>query len=73
MGHLKYYFQSHVCLSIRLLCVVRVCVRRLAPIPAGKSQDVTNKRSFICLRGDKNVLGATPEVPAAREPRIVSL
>ena len=30
---------------------VRVCVRRLAPIPADESQDVTNKSCSICLRG----------------------
>ena len=36
------------------LCVhpfVRSSVRRLAPIPAGESQDVTNKSCSICLRG----------------------
>ena len=35
------------------------CVRRLAPIPAGESQDVTNKSCYIHLRGDKNALGVT--------------
>ena len=37
------------------LCVhpsVCLCVRRLAPIPAGESQDVTNKSCSICLRDD---------------------
>ena len=48
--NLKHYFQRHVCLSIRPS--VRVCVRRLAPIPAGESQDVTNKSCSICLRDD---------------------
>ena len=45
------------------LCVhplVSACVRRLAPIPAGESQDVTNKSCSICLRGDKNTLRVTP-------------
>ena len=32
---------------------VRPCVQRLAPIPAGESQD---KSCYICLRGDKNAL-----------------
>ena len=31
---------------------VRACVRRLAPIPAGESQDVTNKSCSICLKDD---------------------
>ena len=31
---------------------VRVCVRRLAPIPAGESQDVTNKSCSIYVRSD---------------------
>ena len=43
---LMYCSQRHVCLSIRL------SVRRLAPIPAGESQDVTNKSCSICHRGD---------------------
>ena len=43
--NLKYYFQRHVCLSIRS-CMCALCVRRLAPIPAGESQDVTNKSSL---------------------------
>ena len=52
--NLKYYFQRHVCLSIRpsVRSSVRPSVRRLAPIPAGKSQDVTNKSCSICLRDD---------------------
>ena len=34
------------------LCAsVRVSVQRLAPIPAGESQNVTNKNCSICLRG----------------------
>ena len=47
--NLKYYFQRHVCVSIRSF--VRSSVQRLAPIPAGESQDVTNKSCSICLRG----------------------
>ena len=39
---------------------VLVSVRRLAPIPAGDSQDVTNKSYSICLRDDKNALTVTP-------------
>ena len=56
--HLKHYFQRHVCLSIRpyVRTYVRPCVRRLAPIPAGESQDVTNKSCSICLMGDKKAL-----------------
>ena len=56
LPYLKYYFQRHVCLSIRTYVrpYVRTCVRRLAPIPAGESQDVTNTSCSICLRGDKN-------------------
>ena len=52
--YLKYYFQRHVCVSIRPLVspLVSTCVRRLAPIPAGESQDVTNKSCSICLMGD---------------------
>ena len=48
-NNLKYYFQRHVCLSIRALSVVRcpLSVRRLAPIPAGKSQDVTNNVPYV--------------------------
>ena len=37
-------------------------VRRLAPIPAGESQDVTNNSCSICLR--------VPGVPGAPEPRM---
>ena len=36
--------------SVRPL--VSTCVQRLAPIPAGESQDVTNKSCSICLRDD---------------------
>jgi len=36
--------------------IVHASVRRLAPIPAGESQDVTNKSFSICLMGDKNAL-----------------
>ena len=59
--HLKYYFQRHVCVSIRPLVspYVRACVRRLAPIPAGESQDVV-----------PYVVGLTPGVPGAPEPRM---
>jgi len=57
--HLKYYLQRHVCASIRPLSVHVLCVRRLATIPAGESQDVTNKSCSICLRGDKNALWRT--------------
>ena len=59
-SNLKYYFQRHVCLSIHA-CVrpsVRASVRRLTPIPAGESQDVTNKSCSICL-----VLGVDPWGP----------
>ena len=38
--------------SLSILPFVRPCVRRLAPIPSGESQDVTNKSCSICLRGD---------------------
>ena len=49
------------CLSVHP-CVVRccACVRRLAPIPAGESQDVNNESCSICLRGDKNDVRVTP-------------
>ena len=33
-----------------------LCVQRLAPIPAGESQYVTNKSCYICFMGDKNAL-----------------
>ena len=64
--NLKYYFQRHVCVSIRQL--VSSCVRRLAPIPAGESQDVTNKSCSICLMGDPWGPGCsrTQNVPAQR-------
>ena len=60
--YLKHYFQRHVCVSIRtsvrtsVRTYERPCVRRLAPIPAGESQDVTNKSCSICLMGDKKAL-----------------
>ena len=38
--NLKYYFNIKVCVSFRSMCV---CVRKQAPIPAGESQNVTNK------------------------------
>jgi hypothetical protein len=60
--NLKYYFNKKVCLSIHS-CVhssVHSCVRRLAPIPACESQDVTNKSCSIYLRGDKNALRDWP-------------
>ena len=69
--HLKYYFNKKVCLSICFS--VCECVRRLAPIPAGESQDVTNKSCYICLRGDKNalrVISLTPGVPGPPESRM---
>ena len=47
--NLKYYFNIKVSLSFR--ASVRLCARRLTPIPAGESQDVTNKSCSICLRG----------------------
>ena len=50
LWYLKYYFQRHVCVSIRPF--VRSSVRRLAPIPADESQDVTNKSCSICGKVD---------------------
>ena len=41
---------TSVCPSVRPF--VHSSVRRLAPIPAGESQDVTNKSCSICCRGD---------------------
>ena len=43
------------CLSVHPL-VHYASVQRLAPIPAGESQDVTNKSCSIYLRDEKNVL-----------------
>ena len=63
--HLKYYFQRHVCAFI-CRSVVRPSVKTLAPIPAGESQNVTNKSCSICLRGDKKAL--SPGVPGALKP-----
>jgi hypothetical protein len=45
---------SRLCVHPFVRPFVRPCVRRLAPIPAGESQDVTNKSCSICLRRDKN-------------------
>ena len=43
---------SRLCVHPLVSPLVRTCVRRLAPIPAGESQDVTNKSCSICLMGD---------------------
>ena len=52
-------WKSKILFPMSRLCVhplvspsVRTCVRRLAPIPAGESQDVTNKSCSISLRDD---------------------
>ena len=68
--HLKYYFNIKVCLSFH--SCIRVCLRRLAPIPAGESQDVTNKSCSVCLRGDKNDLWVTLGVPGVPKPWMYS-
>ena len=49
-----------------------MCVQRLAPIPAGKSQNVTNKSCYNCLRGVKNAQGylMTSGVLGTFEPRM---
>ena len=77
------FFVLHdmLCISCKILfptsrlsvhpCVcasVRPSVRRLAPIPAGESQDVTNKSCSICLRGDPwgPWRSRTQNVPAQR-------
>ena len=54
LAHLNNYFSLHVCPSFR--ASVSASVRRLAPIPAGELQNVTNKSCYICLRDDKNAL-----------------
>ena len=48
--YLNNYFNLHVCPSFH--ASVPLSVVGLTPIPAGKSQDVTNKSCSICLRGD---------------------
>ena len=49
-----------------------LCVQRLAPIPAGESQDVKIKIVAYVLGVTKCPQGypMTPEVPGALEPRI---
>ena len=51
---------------------VHTCVRRLAPIPAGESQDVTNKSCSICLMGDKNALRPARRASEAPAQRVLS-
>ena len=56
--NLKYCFKIKVCVSIHPS--VHLCVRILVLIPPGKSENVTNKKCYICLRGEKNALKVTP-------------
>ena len=59
-------------LSKILFPTSRLCVRRLAPIPAGESQDVTNKSCFPYVLGVTKMPSdpMTPGVPGALEPRM---
>ena len=47
-AHLNNYFNFHVCLSFRC-----PCVRKLAPIPAVVSENVTNKSCLVCVMSEK--------------------
>ena len=51
--HLNNYFNFHVCLSFCLRPSVRPSVRKLTSIPAGISQNITNKSCFVCVKSKK--------------------
>ena len=58
MVYLNNYFDFHVGLSFRV-SVRRLCVRKLAPIPAVVSQNVTNKSCLVCVISEKYALLVT--------------
>ena len=57
--NLNNYFDFNVCLSFLRPCVFRPCVRKLAPIPAVVSQNVTNKSCLVCAMSEKYAFWVT--------------
>ena len=69
------YFNFHVYLPFRRLCVrpsIRLCVRKLAPIPTVVSQNVTNKSFLVCAMGEKYTFWSPtdPSQTAAAEAKL---
>ena len=52
MDNLNNYFNLHICVHLSFHPLICPCVRKLAPIPAVVSQNVSNKSCLVCINNE---------------------
>ena len=74
LKYLNNYFDFHVCLSFcrpSVRVCLRACVRKLAPIPAVVSENVTNESCLVCVMSEKYAFWVTlrPQSDCCRQDK----